>query len=142
VTFARQALDFVRKTPVVPFFGPTTGFVVNYTPDQAVRFDLDAKPVERRPHAYSPGEITLRLGKRKIAPEEFETPLVAILSVGHLHADLIAIAPGNSGLRRFQAMTTPALPANISCAYRLKPKPLRPENRYDFSASRLRRANG
>jgi hypothetical protein len=34
VTFALQAL-FVRKTPVVPFFGPTTGFVVNYTPDQA-----------------------------------------------------------------------------------------------------------
>jgi len=73
VTFARQALKFVRRTPVVPFFGPTTGFVVNYTPDQAVRFDLNGKPVDRLRYAYSPGEITLRLGKRKIAPDEFLT---------------------------------------------------------------------
>jgi hypothetical protein len=71
VTFAMQSLAVVRRTPVVPFFGPTTGFVVNYTPDQAVRFDLDGKPVERLAHAYSPGEVTLALGKRRTTADEF-----------------------------------------------------------------------
>ena len=33
VTFATQALGFVRQTPVVPFFGPTT-----------VRHQLHARP--------------------------------------------------------------------------------------------------
>jgi hypothetical protein len=49
ITFATRALSVVRKTPVVPFFGPTTGFVVNYSPDRAVRFDLDGNPVEVLP---------------------------------------------------------------------------------------------
>jgi hypothetical protein len=33
ITYAVQALAVVRKTPAVTFFGPTTGFIVNYTPD-------------------------------------------------------------------------------------------------------------
>jgi hypothetical protein len=33
VTYTEQALAVVRKTPTVQFFGPTTGFIVNYTPD-------------------------------------------------------------------------------------------------------------
>ena len=32
-SFAYQALSVVRRTPQVQFFGPTTGFIVNYTPD-------------------------------------------------------------------------------------------------------------
>ena len=44
---------------------------MNYTPDRAVRFDLEAKPVECLPRAYSPGEVTLRLGNRKMAADEF-----------------------------------------------------------------------
>ena len=71
VTFATQALGFVRQTPVVPFFGPTTGFVINYTPDRAVRFDLEGNPVECLPCAYFPGDVTLTLGNRKMAAEEF-----------------------------------------------------------------------
>ena len=30
----------------VPAFGRPTGFIVNYTPDRAVRFDLDGNPGE------------------------------------------------------------------------------------------------
>ena len=71
VTFATQALGFVRQTPVVPFFGPTTGFVINYTPDRAVRFDLEGNPVECFPCAYFPGDVTLTLGNRKMAADEF-----------------------------------------------------------------------
>lgn len=37
LSFAGQALAVVRKTPFVQYFGPTTGFIVNYSPDHAVR---------------------------------------------------------------------------------------------------------
>jgi hypothetical protein len=46
VTYAEQAFSVVRRTPVVEYFGPTTGFVVNYSSDLAVRFDLDGQPVQ------------------------------------------------------------------------------------------------
>ena len=68
ITYAEQALAVVRKTPFVQFFGPTTGFIVNYTPDHAVRFDLEGRPVETLAHAYRPGEVTLYLGGRAIPP--------------------------------------------------------------------------
>jgi hypothetical protein len=69
ITFAMQAMAVVRKTPAVTFFGPTTGFVVNYTPDCAVRFDLDGNPVEVFPRAYSPGEVFVQFGSRMISSE-------------------------------------------------------------------------
>jgi hypothetical protein len=37
VSYAARALTVVRRTPVVKVFGGTTGFVVNYGPDKAVR---------------------------------------------------------------------------------------------------------
>ena len=60
-SYAEQALSVVRKTPVVEFFGATTGFIVNYTPDHAVRFDLKGRPVETLTCAHRPGEVTLYL---------------------------------------------------------------------------------
>jgi hypothetical protein len=68
VTYAEQALAVVRQTPTVRFFGPTTGFIVNYTPDHAVRFDAEGRPVETLARAYRPGEVTLYLGNREIPP--------------------------------------------------------------------------
>ena len=68
ITYAEQALAVVRKTPVVQFFGPTTGFIVNYTPDHAVRFDLEGRPVETLARAYRPGEVTLYLGRPRNPP--------------------------------------------------------------------------
>ena len=59
ITYAEQALAVVRKTPSVAFFGPTTGFIVNYTPDHAVRFDVEGRPIESLARAYRPGAVTL-----------------------------------------------------------------------------------
>lgn len=70
VTFAEQALAVVRQTPVVPFFGPTTGFVVNYTPDAAIQFDLEGQPVAAIDHAYIPGESSLTIGSQPNAADE------------------------------------------------------------------------
>lgn len=66
VTFAAQAHAVAKRTPLVPFHGPTTGFVVNYSPDSTVHFDLDANPVEHFDRAYTPGQVEVLIGKRKL----------------------------------------------------------------------------
>ena len=71
VTFVQQALIVVRKTPVVPFYGPTIGFVVNYSPDRAVRFDLAGNPVAMLDRAYEPGRVTLLLGGKQVSADAF-----------------------------------------------------------------------
>lgn len=71
VTFAGQALSVVRRTTMTPFFGKTTGFVVNYEPDRAVRFDIDGNPVAQLLHTYYPGEVSLNFGSRTINADDF-----------------------------------------------------------------------
>lgn len=44
----------------LPGFGRVTGFVINYTPDQAVRFNLDGNPVEKLDKAYIRGSTAMR----------------------------------------------------------------------------------
>lgn len=69
VTFVQQAVHAMQKLRSnseghkgVPFFGRALGFTINYTPDQAVRFNLEGEPLEVLPAAYKPGVIQLRLG--------------------------------------------------------------------------------
>ncbi len=50
----------------MPFHGRSTGFIVNYTPDSAVRFDLDGNPVERFDQAFTPGLVDVFIGKQKL----------------------------------------------------------------------------
>lgn len=73
VTYVRQALDRLWRhrpqPPGVMCFGAATGFVVNYTPDRAIRFDLDGNPLEALPRACRPGEAQLLLGGRPLAAE-------------------------------------------------------------------------
>jgi hypothetical protein len=71
VTFARQALAVARRTPIVPVFGPTTGFVVNYKPNFAVRFNMGGKPVEAFDRAYSPGPVTITMDGKEISAKVF-----------------------------------------------------------------------
>ena len=73
VTYAAQSLEIVRKTPEVKFFGPTTGFIVNYDPDTAVRFDVDGNPVEVLDQAYRPekNEVMIIVGGKAIPAETF-----------------------------------------------------------------------
>jgi hypothetical protein len=58
ISYVAQTLAVLRKTPEVKFFGPTTGFIVNYSPDLAIRFDIEGQPVETLASAYRPGEVT------------------------------------------------------------------------------------
>ena len=78
VTFAVQAAVFAKKTPRTAFHGPTTGFIINYTPNCAVRFDIDGNPVEEFERAYRPGEVELFLRGRKVPAES----LAKVMGVG------------------------------------------------------------
>jgi hypothetical protein len=64
VSFVRQMLD--RLPERVPAFGKTVGFVINYSPDQAVRFDSNGQPIAILDEAVRPGTAVLRLGGRPI----------------------------------------------------------------------------
>ncbi|MFZ3325669.1 MAG: hypothetical protein WA231_07145 [Methylocella sp.] len=68
VRFVRQVLD--RLPEGVPAFGKTAGFVINYSPDKAVRFDSNGQPIAILDKAVRPGTaVLLRLGGRPIAAE-------------------------------------------------------------------------
>lgn len=78
VTFVQQAFDGVReklarwKSDQIPTFGRPTGIVVNYTPDHAVRFDLEGHEIEVLDRAYRLGEASFSIGKRPISSKELE----------------------------------------------------------------------
>jgi hypothetical protein len=59
LTFVGQAHEVASKTKSVPFFGRVTGFVVNYSPDEAVKFDLEGNPLAVLHRAYSPGQASI-----------------------------------------------------------------------------------
>src|ERR1700730_8585934 len=67
VSFVRQVLD--RLPEGVPAFGKPIGFVINYSPDKAVRFDPNGQPIAILDKAVCPGTAVLRLGGRPIPAE-------------------------------------------------------------------------
>ena len=67
VSFVRQVLD--RLPEGVPAFGKPIGFVINYSPDNAVRFDSNGQPIAILDKAVRPGTAVLRLGGRAIHAE-------------------------------------------------------------------------
>jgi hypothetical protein len=69
VSFVRRVLD--RLPEGVIAFGKTVGFVINYSPDQAVRFDRNGQPIKIL-EAVRPGSATLRLGGRPVTAEALQ----------------------------------------------------------------------
>jgi hypothetical protein len=67
VSFVRQVLD--RLPEGVPAFGKPIGFVINYSPDKAIRFDRNGQPIAMLDKAARPGTATLHLGGRPIPTE-------------------------------------------------------------------------
>jgi hypothetical protein len=69
-TFVRQVLNHLPER--VPAFGNTIGFVINYSPDKAIRFDLNGQPIAILDEAVRPGTAVLRLKGRPIIAEALE----------------------------------------------------------------------
>jgi hypothetical protein len=67
VSFVRQVLE--RLPEGVPAFGKPIGFVINYSPDQAVRFDPKGQPIAILDKAVRPGTATLHLGGGRSLPK-------------------------------------------------------------------------
>jgi hypothetical protein len=75
-TFVQQALAALPSKLhlgkdgrlTVPFFGYALGFIINYSPDQAVRYDLKGNAVENLSKAFRPGRASFSLkGGKQIA---------------------------------------------------------------------------
>ena len=69
VSFVRQVLE--RLPDGVPAFGKPIGFVINYSPDKAVRFDRNGQPVAILDKAVRPGTAVLRLGGVRSPPRRW-----------------------------------------------------------------------
>jgi hypothetical protein len=68
VSFVRHVLD--RLPDQVPTFGKPIGFVINHSPDRAVRFDSNGRPIAILDKAARPGTaVLLRLGGQPIPAE-------------------------------------------------------------------------
>jgi hypothetical protein len=52
----------------VTFFGEALGLIINYSPEKALRCDLDGRPLEVLEKAYRPGEVTLSIDGRPVSP--------------------------------------------------------------------------
>jgi hypothetical protein len=77
-TYIKQALDGVRKKlarwkGVLPAFGRPVGVVVNYTPDRAIRYDLDGNALEILDRAHRLGTVQFSLSGRPISQGELDT---------------------------------------------------------------------
>jgi hypothetical protein len=57
----RRLAEFRNDVYALPCFGRPTGFVVNYAPDRAVRFDLDGQAIAILPQAFRVGEVHMSL---------------------------------------------------------------------------------
>lgn len=74
-SFIRQALletrlRLQRFKGIIPFFGAAIGVIVNYSPERAVRYDIDGKAVEVLKGAHRTGDAYLQIGRRKLSPEQ------------------------------------------------------------------------
>ena len=63
-TYAAQAQEGLPN--FVPFFGPPTGYVVNYNPDFALRFNKEGRLIERFDRAFRVGQSAVIVGGKKI----------------------------------------------------------------------------
>jgi hypothetical protein len=81
LTFIDQALDGLQKKlgrwkGQIPCFGKPTGIIINYSPDRAVRFDLDGQPLETFDGAYRLGSTSLSIRGRECSSEELRAVFV------------------------------------------------------------------
>jgi len=67
MSFVRHVLD--RLPEGVSAFGKAIGFVINYSPDKAVRFDPNGQPITILDTAVRPGTAVLCLGGRLVTAE-------------------------------------------------------------------------
>lgn len=71
ITYHEQALTHLNQNVAVPFHGHAMGFVINYTPDCAIRFNAVGQPVEVFDRAYRPGVMFVTDRRRSLQSNSF-----------------------------------------------------------------------
>jgi len=52
ISYLKQALKAAKQRSPIPFFGNAIRVIINYSPDEALRFDMQGVPVEILPTAH------------------------------------------------------------------------------------------
>ena len=65
--------EAIRRRATLPSFGAATGFVVNFAPDHANRYDLDGHPVETLGRAKRLGSTSFTLSGRPLSGAELDS---------------------------------------------------------------------
>lgn len=76
LTFVEQALDALPRHTMrrsdggrhAMFFGKALGLIINFSPEAALRCDLNGNPLEVLAKAYRVGEVSLSLGGAPLTP--------------------------------------------------------------------------
>jgi hypothetical protein len=76
LSYLGQTLKAARQRSPIMYFGNATGVIVNYSPDHAIRFDLDGTPLEVLSGAHRGGSLSFSI-RGKTVPKE---ALAAIFS--------------------------------------------------------------
>jgi hypothetical protein len=69
VSYLKQTLRAAKRRSPISFYGAAVGVIVNYSPDEAVHFDLNGKPVAILPAAHRLGQLTVSIGGHPVPPE-------------------------------------------------------------------------
>jgi hypothetical protein len=76
VTFLKQAIRAAKRRSPIRFYGAAIGVIINYSPDQAVKFGLDGEALEILPKAYKIGEISISLRGRPVSKDALTAILI------------------------------------------------------------------
>jgi hypothetical protein len=67
ISFLKQALRAAKQRSLIPFFGNAIGVVINYSPDDALRFDMQGIPVEILPTVHQGETLSVSIRGRVVS---------------------------------------------------------------------------
>src|SRR6266496_5343716 len=67
ISYITQALKAARQRSPINFYGKAVGFIINYGPDNAIRYDLNGNPMDVLSSAYRSDELTISIRGRPVS---------------------------------------------------------------------------
>jgi len=67
ISYLAQTLRAARQRSPINFYGKAVGFIINYAPDNAIRYDLNGNPLDVLSSAYRPEELTISIRGRPVS---------------------------------------------------------------------------
>jgi hypothetical protein len=67
ISYLKQALRAAKQRSPIPFFGNAIGVIINYSPDEALRFDMQGIPLEMLPTAHQGETLSVSISGRVVS---------------------------------------------------------------------------